>query len=58
MLQILYFETFPNNAPYFPNNACFSLNQLACPSSINLCISAFHDIGSAGMWSAAIGRLQ
>ena len=30
MLQISYIETFPNNVPYFPNNACFSLNQLVC----------------------------
>ena len=31
MLQILFIETFPNNAAYFPNNACFSLNKLVCP---------------------------
>ena len=24
MLQIVYIETFPNNASYFPNNVCFS----------------------------------
>ena len=36
----------------------FSLNELACPSSINLFTSAFHDIERAGMLSAANGRLQ
>ena len=58
ILQILYIETFPSNASYFPNNACLSLNELVCPSSINLFISVFHDLGRAGILSAAIGRLQ